>query len=40
MACRHIAVAFAIGVLLAPFAAQAQTKIKMGSVRSTVLGGV
>ena len=40
MAYRHIAVALAVGVLLAPFAAQAQTKIKMGSVRSTVLGGV
>jgi NitT/TauT family transport system substrate-binding protein len=39
MTYHRIAAVIAAGVLLAPIAAQAQTKIKMGTVRSTVIGG-
>ena len=36
---RLAAATLAAGMLFAPLAAQAQTKIKMGTVRSTVIGG-
>jgi NitT/TauT family transport system substrate-binding protein len=38
MTCHRIAFLLALGLLIAPLAAQAQTKIKIGTVRSTVIG--
>ncbi len=40
MTYRRVAAILIAGIWLAPMAAEAQTKIKMGSVRSTVLGGI